>query len=163
MVLRLRDDGDRYVQNEPHGEATWGHGSLRTDFHAFAERAIKRLAASVPGYTGLWFVEGTEENDWTDKYPHWWGGNLDGVKKRPVRTGDAAIDRRVVLSPHIYGPEVRLLEALPQQPQTTECAHTSPLPPLYALFCYTGLRAFLCESRGDAAWVCASPGIISQP
>lgn len=33
-------------------------------------------------------------------------GNFDGAKHAPIRTGRADLDKRVVYSPHIYGPEV---------------------------------------------------------
>jgi endoglucanase len=33
-------------------------------------------------------------------------GNLQGLRTRPIRTGSDHMDRRVVFSPHIYGPEV---------------------------------------------------------
>ena len=33
-------------------------------------------------------------------------GNFDGAKHAPIRTGRDDLDKRVVYSPHIYGPEV---------------------------------------------------------
>lgn len=34
-----------------------------------------------------------------------WPGNLQGVKRAPIKTGDDKLDERVVYSCHIYGPE----------------------------------------------------------
>lgn len=95
------------IKNEPHGVATWGKGK-KTDWNVFAERAIRQLAEKVPAYGGLFFVEGVEANGnpFARKDAYWWGGNVEGVKHAPIRTGRDDLDKRVVYSPHIYGPEV---------------------------------------------------------
>eukprot|EP00624_Nannochloropsis_granulata_P002397 evm.model.NODE_22070_length_83641_cov_42.053585.27 len=94
------------LKNEPHGIATWGKGHPKTDWNTFVTHAIQTLAARVPSFQGVFFVEGVEGNNWNSKYHSWWGGNLDGVRRYPIATGDEALDNRVVFSPHIYGPEV---------------------------------------------------------
>jgi hypothetical protein len=33
-------------------------------------------------------------------------GNFEGARRNPIRTGQEELDKRVVYSPHIYGPEV---------------------------------------------------------
>lgn len=94
------------IKNEPHGIATWGRGNPKTDWNLFAQQAIQTLAARVPQFQGVFFVEGVEGHRWETPYPYWWGGNFDGVKHAPIRTGSEELDKRVVYSPHIYGPEV---------------------------------------------------------
>ncbi|MDO8186287.1 cellulase family glycosylhydrolase [Conexibacter sp. JD483] len=91
------------LKNEPHGEATWGTGGA-TDWRRAAERAGNAVLGAAPNW--LVVVEGVgggapvpgQQLD-----THWWGGNLEGVRKHPVR-----LDRpnRLVYSPHEYGPGV---------------------------------------------------------
>jgi endoglucanase len=38
-----------------------------------------------------------------------WGGNLFGAERFPVATGVRSLDDRVVYSPHIYGPDVWMM------------------------------------------------------
>lgn len=33
------------------------------------------------------------------------GGNLEGVRSKPINAGDANLNKRVVYAPHVYGPE----------------------------------------------------------
>jgi len=94
------------LKNEPHGIATWGKGHPKTDWNTFATHAMQTLAARVPAFQGVFFVEGVEGHDWDTKYHYWWGGDFDGVRQYPIATGNEALDKRVVYSPHIYGPEV---------------------------------------------------------
>lgn len=91
------------LKNEPHAEATWGTGGP-TDWRRAAERAGNAVLGIAPNW--LIVVEGVgggapvpgQQLD-----THWWGGNLEGVRKHPVR-----LDRpgRLVYSPHEYGPGV---------------------------------------------------------
>lgn len=62
----------------------------------------------MPAFQGVFFVEGVEGHEWETYHQHayWWGGNFEGVHKYPIATGNAELDKRVVYSPHIYGPEV---------------------------------------------------------
>jgi endoglucanase len=86
------------LHNEPHGPATWGDGSLLTDWRLAAERAGNAILTANPDW--LIVVEGIErhENDW-----YWWGGNLSGARSAPVRLSDPT---KLVYSTHDYGPGV---------------------------------------------------------
>jgi len=80
------------LMNEPHA-ATWGDGSA-TDWAAAAERIGNAVLAIAPDW--LIVVEGVSVYD-GDTY--WWGGNLQGVRDRPVRLSESD---KVVYSPHDY-------------------------------------------------------------
>jgi endoglucanase len=86
------------LHNEPHGEATWGDGNVKTDWRLAAERAGNAVLAANPDW--LVFVEGVESHD-GDGY--WWGGNLSGAAAHPVRLKDRA---KLVYSAHDYSPKV---------------------------------------------------------
>jgi endoglucanase len=86
------------LHNEPHGEATWGTGGEKTDWRAAAERAGNAILKENPNW--LIVVEGIESYD-GDGY--WWGGNLQGAAKDPVRLSDPA---KLVYSAHDYSPKV---------------------------------------------------------
>jgi endoglucanase len=89
------------LKNEPHGEATWGTGGP-TDWHRAAERAGNAITAIAPNW--LIVVEGIEGRVAGGKLDkNWWGGNLEGVRRHPVRLSRP---NRVVYSPHEYGPGV---------------------------------------------------------
>lgn len=62
------------IKNEPHGEATWGSGDLRTDWNEYVQRLMRRLTTRVPDWRGLFFVEGIEDPNRPFPYPSWWGG-----------------------------------------------------------------------------------------
>ncbi len=89
------------LHNEPHGMATWGTGSLTTDWRLAAERAGNAILAANPNW--LIIVEGIQQNVQGESGTYWWGGNLKGVRNNPVRLNVA---NRVVYSPHDYGPGV---------------------------------------------------------
>ncbi len=86
------------LHNEPHGPATWGDGNLATDWRLAAERAGNDILAVNPDW--LIFVEGIETYG-GDHY--WWGGNLVGAARFPVRL---TRPERLVYSVHDYGPGV---------------------------------------------------------
>jgi endoglucanase len=89
------------LKNEPHGDATWGTGGP-TDWQRAATRAGNAVTALAPDW--LILVEGIEKPVAGGKLDrHWWGGNLEGVRRHPVRLKRAD---RVVYSPHEYGPGV---------------------------------------------------------
>lgn len=89
------------LKNEPHGRATWGTGGP-TDWRLAAERAGKAVLAKDPD--ALILVEGIEAPVASGSLDrNWWGGNLEGVRKNPVRLG---VPGHVVYSPHEYGPGV---------------------------------------------------------
>ena len=91
------------LKNEPHGIATWGTGDRKTDWRLAAERAGNAVLAINPNW--LIIVEGIE-NGMLPKQVlkrHWMGGNLENVKRAPVRLERSG---RLVYSLHEYGPGV---------------------------------------------------------
>jgi endoglucanase len=89
------------LKNEPHGDATWGTGGP-TDWRRAATRAGNAVTAAAPDW--LIVVEGIEKTVAGGKLAtHWWGGNLEGVRRAPVKLERA---NRIVYSPHEYGPGV---------------------------------------------------------
>lgn len=99
------------LKNEPHEQfgadstvgAVWGTGGAN-DWKRAAEEAADAVLAANDNI--LIFVEGVGGNaghGCTDTlYNHNWGGNLDGMKCDALDI-DAS---KLVLSPHIYGPDV---------------------------------------------------------
>ncbi len=87
------------LRNEPHNAQTtgacWDCGGAR-DWHHAAERAGAAILAVNPRL--LIFVEGVDAYG-GDSY--WWGGNLEGVRRSPVRL---PVPGRLVYSAHVYGP-----------------------------------------------------------
>lgn len=87
------------LKNEPHGSATWGSGDRATDWRLAAERAGNAVLEINPNW--LIVVEGIENG-----FPqaalkkHWMGGNLEGVRRFPVRLSRSG---RLVYSVHEYG------------------------------------------------------------
>jgi len=90
------------LKNEPHGKATWGSGDRKTDWRLAAERAGNAILRVNPNW--LIVVEGIE-NGFPDAAlkTHWMGGNLEGVRRFPVRLSRSG---KLVYSPHEYGPGV---------------------------------------------------------
>jgi len=82
------------LHNEPHSPATWGDGSLTTDWRLAAQRAGNRILAVDPD--ALIIVEGI---DVIDHNFYWQGGNLRGVKAAPVQLSAPG---HVIYSPHDY-------------------------------------------------------------
>ncbi len=80
------------LHNEPHA-GTWGGGGA-TDWAAAAERAGNAIGAVNPNW--LIFVEGVASYQ---GQPYWWGGNLMGVRDRPI---DLNVDSKLVYSAHDY-------------------------------------------------------------
>ena len=87
------------LRNEPHnadkGGACWDCGG-ENDWHRAAQRAGNAILAINPRL--LIFVEGVDSYA-GDSY--WWGGNLEGVRRSPVRL---AVPNHLVYSAHEYGP-----------------------------------------------------------
>ncbi len=103
VALAERYLGERAVvafdlNNEPHDDATWGTGGATTDWAAAAERCALGIQEVNPDV--LIVVEGVEvvSGDY-----YWWGGNLSGVARRPLRI---PVPSKLVYSAHEYGPEV---------------------------------------------------------
>jgi endoglucanase len=86
------------LDNEPHGEASWATGNAKTDWNSAAERCGDAILQVNPDV--LVIVEGVEKVG-TDSY--WWGSNLSGVRKAPIRL---SVPEKLVYSAHEYGPEV---------------------------------------------------------
>jgi endoglucanase len=90
------------LKNEPHGQASWGTGDRSTDWRLAAERAGNAILEVNPDW--LIVVEGVENNVPGQQLSiHWQGGNLEGVRRFPVRLSNP---RKLVYSPHEYGPGV---------------------------------------------------------
>ena len=89
------------LKNEPHGAATWGMGQPATDWNKAAEKAAHAVLEAAPEL--LIFVEGIQENPGcSGNINHWWGGNLEPLACHPL----AIPANRLVLAPHVYGPDV---------------------------------------------------------
>ncbi|GAP95048.1 glycoside hydrolase family 5 protein [Leptolyngbya sp. NIES-2104] len=87
------------LKNEPHGKASWGTGDRATDWRLAAERAGEAILKITPNW--LIVVEGVENNvSGQQLKQHWMGGNLEGVRRFPVRV---SVKNRIVYSPHEYG------------------------------------------------------------
>ena len=80
------------LHNEPYN-GTWGGGGAN-DWAAAAERAGNAIGAVNANW--LIFVEGVGSYQGQN---YWWGGNLMGVKDRPI---DLNVDNKLVYSPHDY-------------------------------------------------------------
>mmetsp|Transcript_42225 Transcript_42225/g.106503 ORF Transcript_42225/g.106503 Transcript_42225/m.106503 type:complete len:1277 (-) Transcript_42225:108-3938(-) len=97
------------LKNEPHGRATWGSGDVATDWNLAAQRIIKHVNSVAPDYKGLFFVEGVQycqpEDEGGRTHGYFLGECLRGVYRNPIDVG-AALNPRVVYSPHVYGPGV---------------------------------------------------------
>lgn len=89
------------LKNEPHGAATWGTGNTATDWNLAAERGAAAVLAVAPN--ALVFVEGIGAQSQCGTTPGWWwGGNLEPLACKPL----AIPANRLVLAPHVYGPDV---------------------------------------------------------
>lgn len=86
------------LHNEPRGQATWGDGNPKTDWRLAAEKAGNAIHKVNKNW--LIFVEGTDRHK---NEQFWWGGDLQGVKKYPVKLREPD---KVVYSAHDYGPGV---------------------------------------------------------
>lgn len=102
MLAERYKDNDRVIgadlHNEPRGQATWGDGNPKTDWKMAAEKAGNAIHKVNPNW--LIFVEGIDK--FKDE-SFWWGGELRGAKKHPVKLKQAD---KLVYSAHDYGPGV---------------------------------------------------------
>jgi chitinase len=80
------------LHNEPHN-GTWGGGGAR-DWAAAAERAGNAIGEVNPNW--LIFVEGVASYQGQN---YWWGGNLMGVRDRPI---ELDVANKLVYSAHDY-------------------------------------------------------------
>jgi endoglucanase len=90
------------LQNEPHGAARWGSGNAAVDWNSAAERAAAAVLSVAPN--ALIFVEGVSDGSYctTVSSGIWWGGNVNPQLCKPLNIPA----ERLVLSPHVYGPDV---------------------------------------------------------
>jgi endoglucanase len=89
------------LKNEPHGSATWGAGNSATDWNKAAERAAAAVLPIAP--RALIFVEGINQSTCTNATEgFYWGENISPQLCTPL---NIPADR-LVLSPHVYGPDV---------------------------------------------------------
>jgi endoglucanase len=90
------------LKNEPHGAARWGSGNAAVDWNSAAERASAAVLSVAPN--ALIFVEGVGDGSYctTVNSGVWWGGNVNPQLCKPL---NIPADR-LVLSPHVYGPDV---------------------------------------------------------
>jgi endoglucanase len=82
------------LHNEPHDPATWGDGSMTTDWRLAAERAGNAVLAVNPHL--LIIVEGIQT---VGANSYWWGGNLANAGPYPVQL---SVAHQLVYSPHDY-------------------------------------------------------------
>lgn len=93
------------LKNEPHGSATWGSGNQATDWNSAAERASRVVLAADP--KALVFVEGIQDrSSCSGPYAAGWGGNLAPIQCTPLNIPQ----NKLVLSPHVYGPDVYMYD-----------------------------------------------------
>lgn len=90
------------LKNEPYGAARWGSGNAAVDWNAAAERAAAAVLSVAP--QALIFVEGVGDGSYCTTMNNgiWWGGNIAPQMCKPL---NIPADR-LVLSPHVYGPDV---------------------------------------------------------
>jgi endoglucanase len=90
------------LKNEPYGAARWGSGNAAVDWNSAAERAAAAVLSVAP--QALIFVEGVGDGSYctTVNSGIWWGGNIAPQMCKPL---NIPADR-LVLSPHVYGPDV---------------------------------------------------------
>lgn len=131
------------LANEPHGPATWGDGNPNTDWHMAAEKVGNAILAVNPNW--LIIVEGIEQYNGN---AYWWGGNLQGAAKYPVRLSRP---NKLVYSAHDYGPEVYLQQWF-QVPKLSDLVHTLPAvwEKYWAFLEKTGVPVFLGEFGGNS-------------
>ncbi|MEY4768775.1 MAG: hypothetical protein RL637_1414, partial [Pseudomonadota bacterium] len=89
------------LKNEPHGVASWGNQSPKTDWNKAAEKAAAAILAVNSKL--LIYVDGIQESrECSSRDGHWWGGNFEPLKCYPLNIPQ----NKLVLSPHVYGPDV---------------------------------------------------------
>jgi len=98
--------------NEPHISATWGKG-LETDWNKGAERIVQGIVEQIPTYNKLIFVEGISSGGSSTPYDEddpandqFWGSNFFGLYDAEVDFGTPELNKLLVYSPHIYGPDL---------------------------------------------------------
>ena len=96
------------LQNEPH-KASWGKGR-NTDWDKAAQRIGNHILSRCPRWLimveGVGYKPGAPDAD-DPAQGFWWGENLVGIKVAPVTLSN---QKRLVYSPHSYGPSVYMHE-----------------------------------------------------
>jgi aryl-phospho-beta-D-glucosidase BglC (GH1 family) len=128
IVDRYKDDDVLIgvdVKNEPHGKssdelrAIWNDGTAKNNWKYVAETAGNKIHAVNPNLlilvegieifpkddsnSDFHIIDSTGQNTVSAYHFAWWGGNLRGVAKFPVKPTKP---NKVVYSPHDYGPGV---------------------------------------------------------
>ena len=124
-ITEIFKDNDAVIamdlNNEPHDRATWGTGDEDTDWAMAAEECGNEILKINPNV--LIMVEGVEGvNGEGSTNSYWWGGNLQGVKDRPI---ELSHPDKLVYSPHEYGPTVFL------QPWFESSSFPGNMPPIW--------------------------------
>jgi endoglucanase len=93
------------LHNEPHNDkgsagSCWGCGDVKRDWRLAAERAGKAIQGVNPDW--LIIVEGVDSVPGA-QVEGWWGGNLSGAAKYPVRL---SVPNKLVYSAHDYANSV---------------------------------------------------------
>jgi endoglucanase len=147
------------LHNEPHGSATWGDGSMTTDWRLAAERAGNAILAVQPDW--LIIVEGIERvgNDY-----YWWGGNLTAAGSAPVRLDVA---NRLVYSPHDYPASVSGQSwfndpTYPKNLPSVWDAHWAYLATQGVAPVWIGEFGSQLQTTSDQQWMTALTGYIGQ-
>lgn len=111
------------LKNEPHGSATWGTGNVATDWDTAVAKAAAAILNVAPDR--LIFVEGIQNNPScsNNQYGIWWGGNLQPIACKPLNVPA----NRLVLSPHVYGPDVY------NQPYFNDSSFPNNMPAIWDL------------------------------
>ncbi|WP_420031441.1 cellulase family glycosylhydrolase [Streptomyces sp. cg28] len=105
------------LHNEPHDPACWGCGDTSIDWRLAAERAGNAVLSVNPQL--LILVEGVQT---VDGQSNWWGGNLSGAAKAPVRL---SVANRLVYSAHDYATSVA------QQPWFSDPSFPANMPAIW--------------------------------
>ncbi len=102
------------LKGSPHGCACWGESNPSQDWNKAAEQLANHILDNHSGFKGLFFVEGVSEvanvdADNKTQFPAWYGGNLQGVAKHPIKLhGDG--NERVVYAARVFGPSTHKQE-----------------------------------------------------
>uniref|UniRef100_A0A914VWP2 Protein kinase domain-containing protein n=1 Tax=Plectus sambesii TaxID=2011161 RepID=A0A914VWP2_9BILA len=88
------------VLDQPRYTVSWGTSNTDTDFNQYTERFVKHISSKHAEFTGFFFVEGIDKND------AFQGEDLMGVRDSPISTGNMEYDKRIIYSPHSFGPDV---------------------------------------------------------
>uniref|UniRef100_M4BPA5 Glycoside hydrolase family 5 domain-containing protein n=1 Tax=Hyaloperonospora arabidopsidis (strain Emoy2) TaxID=559515 RepID=M4BPA5_HYAAE len=91
------------LNNEPHGDATWGTNDVTTDWRLAAMKLAGKVLTVCPHW--LIFVQGVQTTSCDSGYemPCFWGENFQAAVLHPLHL---SVAKRLVYCPHTYGPAV---------------------------------------------------------